>query len=375
MIDLTDFKKYKRIYFLIISVFTFLLVLRNAPSYRGIFVDVIVEPPENTRKTDFSWITVNEWFLTQVHMIKSDAILEGVKSDIGRDRIKRIVSVKRLGASNIIRISASSGDDPEKLKGLVSGIADLYLSQINKLGVPAVEQEKIAEQPQRESPVQEAEREKTLDALRKDRRKIEKEMNAAEKRRENYETGLNHLGPETNRLQEAKARVGEIDRQLIPLNRELAKLRPIYTDNWPSVSNLLIQIKMLESERQKFNTDLSVLQKVEDKRADISSKIDKEEKTTEALKNELKEINGRLARVPAEQKKPAEKPALQQKKEELTGRIISPPAENRQIIYFKLGAMVVITIILAPIIWFLIGRLLKNIYLFWIFKDRLFRKR
>jgi len=124
-----NFERLKYLYlFLVIAITTFLFVIRG-PAYE-VYTDISVSPPEKVRRTDFSWITVNEWFNSQCYIITSHAILRDVASDLSENKLKGIVSAKRLGAADIIRITASSGDKPEKLLELVSSVADLYLGSL-----------------------------------------------------------------------------------------------------------------------------------------------------------------------------------------------------------------------------------------------------
>ena len=124
----------KKVIFLLIGILSVsLFAILKAPLYE-VFVDVQVDPPEEVRRTDFSWITVGQWFTTQAHIITSYTILKDVRSEIGLNRLRRIVSAKRLGAADIIRISIRSDDNPVELEKTVNDIADLYLKRQNGIG-------------------------------------------------------------------------------------------------------------------------------------------------------------------------------------------------------------------------------------------------
>ncbi|MFA5255425.1 MAG: hypothetical protein WC419_01860, partial [Candidatus Omnitrophota bacterium] len=56
---------------------TCLIFILRGPFYESV-VDISVSPPENIRKTDFSWITVNEWFNGQIYIISSHTLLKDV---------------------------------------------------------------------------------------------------------------------------------------------------------------------------------------------------------------------------------------------------------------------------------------------------------
>ena len=130
-----DSAKYKTMYDLIIlAIILSLIVLfaiRTGPSHE-VYVDISVNPPEKARKTDFSWITVNKWFNSRVYIIMSRFILEEAKTGISKDRLRKIVSARRLGAADIIGISARSDDNITKLEEAVNGVAYLYLGQLDK---------------------------------------------------------------------------------------------------------------------------------------------------------------------------------------------------------------------------------------------------
>jgi len=361
MIDLTDFKKYKFIYLAVILSATLLIALRGAPLYREVFVDIAVEPPDSARRTDFSWITVNEWFVTQIRLITSDTILGNVKSDIKKEKLKYIVSAHRLGASNIIRISVFSDEKPERLKQLASDIAGLYLEQLNN---PAGQAGKPA------GPSQ-ADRKKTYDAIATGRSKIEEEISAADKRLRRDETELQSLTAKETRSKGVKERALEIDRMIIQLKVELTRLKASYTDGWPAVSKVRKQIDTLETERQKLGPGLDAAQALEEKIAVLAGNAATAKKDIEALRSELKETEGRLARMERE-----ETAALQTRQENLkktkgSGRIITAPTQGMQRLSAALGIRLLIAIVAGIIFWFLLKLIFKNAYLYWVWKDRI----
>ena len=362
MIDFTDFKKYKIIYLLVILLFALLFAIRDAPLYHAVFVDITVEPPESVRSRDFSWIAVNGWFITQTRLIKNDVILEGVKSDISKQKLKKIVSANRIGASNIIRISICSDEDLAKLKSLVSDIANLYLNQLDK---PGKETDRLKKADQ-------TDRKRTHDALLSDRMRIKEEIGAINKRLKDYEIELTLLGAKPIQLRTIKERIEEIDKTLVSLKTELVNLRLVYTDNWPQTSRLKNQIDTLEIERQKVDSGLPAAQKLEGEKADIISNIDKDKKDAEILQNELKATDNRLGQIEQED---AVKQQDVLKKKAPSGCIITAPTQNTQKIFPILGMRLLIATVIGVIFWFLMGLILKNAYLFWILKDRLFKKR
>ena len=363
MTDLTDFKKYKIAYLLIILFFSLLTGFLTAPSCREAFVDISVEPPENVRKTDFSWITVNEWFATQTCLIKSGTILNGVKSDLSEENLEKVVSVNRLGAANIIRISVSTDKDIETAKKLAGDIANLYLIQLNNPDKAASEVVKTNKW------VHGTGRNELLD----NRLKIEEYLTAANKRSEDYEAKLKILEAKPDQLQPIKDRIAELDRALPSLKAELASFKSADTDNLPSVVKLRNQVGIWEKEKQRLEQGLSVAQKAEDERADITGKIEKDTNDIEILQDKIREIDNELS---AQRK--TEEGAV--KKEDapkggITGnRIITPPTENTKKAVLGLGARLLAAGIIGVIFWVFVGMGLKNAYLYWVIKGRFFKR-
>lgn len=364
MIDLTDFKRYKIVYLAIILSCSMLIAFLTAPSYPGAFVDISVEPPGNVRMTDFSWITVNEWFITQACLIKGDEILDGIKTDIGKEELKRDLSVGRLGAANIIRISISSNRDIGKSKKLVGDIANLYLSQLGK--------------PDREdagtSKMNEWRRKIEHGDLTGERAKIVDEIAAADKRFNDYEAKLKQLEARPEQLQQIKIRMASLDKELVGLKAQVVSLQAVYTDNWPAVINLRNNISAKEKERQLLESNLPVAQKTEVEKTGMISEIDKEKKNIQSLQGKINEIDSLLAEreergaaVKDEEAAPSKEPA--------GNHIITAPTENKQRSGLMLGRRLLIAAIIGVVFWFFVGLIFKNAYLYWIVKDRLFTKR
>ena len=367
MIDLTDFKKYKIIYLVVILSCVLLCAYRTAPLRNEVFVDIVVEPPQNVRQTDFSWITVNEWFVTQTRLIKSDNILQDVASALGKERIKKIISANRAGASNIIRISARSGDDPELLKALVGDIANAYLDLIAK---PSKEIKEIVEPKKADQ----SDRKKILEGLRSDGAKVKGEIDVINRQIKDGETERAILDAKPSQSQEIKGRIAEIDKTILVLKIELANLKVTYTDNWPPVVSLKSRIDTLQGERQKLEGSLSAAQELDNKKADFSNRIVKYKKDAEALQEKTKAIDNRLAQAEQAGQEAVVKQEAAPKKDLPTSRIITVPTQSTQRIFPVLGIRLLIAAIIGVILWFLLGLILKNVYLFWVFKDRLFKK-
>lgn len=358
MIDITDFKKYKIIYLIGILAAALLVAFKTAPSYHEVFVDVTVEPPENMRKTDFSWITVNEWFITQTRLITSDSLLKNVKSETDKAKLRKTVSANRLGVSNIIRISVFSQGDPSRSKVLASEIADLYLRRLNK---PAAEAVKAVK----------SDRKKISDALREERRRILEEIGVINKRLMDYKIKYELLEKKPSRLREIKGRIGEIDAGTASLKLELASLRSIYADSWPSVSSVKSRIAALESEKRKLMSTLPEAQRLEDEKTDIVNKINQEREDAAVLQERLKTVAGRLEVAGQDE---AVKEEAEPEKEAPSNRIISEPAQKAQGVSVNLGIRLFAAALIGVAFWFLAGALLKNAYMLWVWKSRFFKK-
>ena len=363
MTDLTDFKKYKIAYLLIVLFFSLLVGFMTAPSCREAFVDISVEPPENVRKTDFSWITVNEWFVTQTCLIKSDTILNGVKSDLSEENLEKAISANRLGAANIIRISVSTDRDIGTAKKLAGDIANLYLAQLNNPAKAAGEVVKVNKQ------IHKKERNELLG----DRLKIEEDIAAANKRSEDYETKLRILEAKTDQFRQMEDRMAELDKSLASLKAELAGFKSADTDNLPSVAKLRNQVSIWEKEKQKLEQGLSVAQKAEDEKADIISKIAKDKRNIEILQDKISQIDDELSaqrktKEGAVKKEDASKGGIS------GNRIITPPTENKNKTALGLGVRLLAAGIVGVIFWLFVGVVLKNAYLYWVIKNRFFKR-
>jgi len=365
MVDLTDFRKYKILYLVIILFVAITAALLTAPSNREVYVDISVEPPESVRKTDFSWITVNEWFVTQACLIKSDAILGGIESDIGKEKLDKNLSVNRLGAANILRVSISTTDveDLEKNKKLLSVIADLYLRQLAKPKETAA-----ANRPAKDEMIGKIDERELAD----DRCKIESQIAAAKKRVEENESRLNLIESKPGIAQRLKTRLVEVDKTLVLFKAELVRLETIYTDKWPAIVKLREQIAIGEKERRNVARDYKVAQEAEDKLAVLINDIQTDKKNIDALQAKIQEMDNRSSSSESHEEQsliiseqPLEKAAP-------ANRIITAPTENRQTRITSLGIRLLAACCIGIIFWFFLGLVLKNAYLYWIIKNKIF---
>jgi hypothetical protein len=362
MIDITDFKKYKIIYLAFILSISLWIAFVTAPSYREVYVDVAVEPPEIARKTDFSWITVNEWFVTQTRVIKSDVILDQVKSDVDKDALEKMLIVGRVGAANIIRISMSSDADIEKSKRLVGQIADLYLKQLNK---PEMETSGPAKKDEWITKIENGD-------LTRHNLNIKEELAAADKALKDHQTQLDAIKAKPSETAEIKNSIAEIDKALVSLKADLVKLQAVYTDNWPAVVKLRKQIAAQEKEKKELEASLPVEDRIEVRKAEIEKEIAKDKEKIADINKRLDETKALIAQANMGEEVSMEATAP---KEIHANRIITSPRQNRKVLVNKLGRRLLVAFFAGIIIWALIGLLLKNAYLFWILKDRFFTKR
>lgn len=361
--DFTNFKKYRIIYLFVILSITLLIAVRIGPLYREVFVDIRIDPPDNIRKTDFSWLTVGEWFNTQARLMTSYAVLKDVKTNISKDKLRQIVSAKRIGSSDVIRLSIRWRGDVVELKNVVSDMANLYLERPDK---PDDEIKK----PEKMSGIY---YEKMYSALSGRRAEVEEKIDEINKRLKNYEIELKNIEPDSARLVETMNRVREIDGALITLRSELENLRISYTDEWSPISALKRKISVLENEKQKLDTVLESEQRAAERGKNakllIGNKINSDKKDIETLQNNLKIIDDRLQGIRQDENI---KEKIIPKKKAVKGYIITPPTEK---LSPELAIRLVIALIVGLMIWILAGYIHKNAYLFWILKGRIFNKK
>lgn len=349
--------KYKYIYlFVLIIIATAILVLKG-PLYE-VVIDISVSPPEKIRKTDFSWITVNEWFTSQTYIITSYAILKNIVSDIEIDDMKRIVRAKRLGAADIIRIHARSEEKPEKLMKLVDDIAALYLKTLNdELSKPVME----PEIDKTEKQVYDPELYKNLmDSLYSERAKIQRNIQTSSERLRYYVPELKKIEEQAAGLRNSHNRAVELDREISVLTQNLEKIRMVYTDNWPAAAELKQKIQVLTKEKEALAPEISLLQEVEGARELLIAKIKEDDKTLSDLKDALGSVDERLNQmIMAHQSAQKTDEAVSAKAEvavpstktEGYGYILNPPVVN----YLPdLGLQLIYGVTAGVLTWFLL---------------------
>lgn len=360
MVDLTDFRRYKTAYLIIVLFVSIAAAFQITPFYTEIFTDISVKPPADIRKTDFSWVTVEEWFNTQARLITSHSILGDIRSGFGEDKLREMISAKRIGASDIVRISLSSRGDEKELKRILGNISETYLAQLNETSRRS-EDVVVAAPASPESPA---------NMLWDERLRMVAEAEKIKKELKSDEAKLKPVEARLAQLKDIKARISRINNELRPMNAELEAMRKKYTDNWPAVAGLKIKADILENEKRDLAANLSAEKALEDEKAKLTEKIDGNRKTVSDIENELKKID--IQPVRAEKRPAIVKEKTKGEKEVVAGHIITPPTRK---IFPELWIRLSVCLTAGLVLWLLLGLVLKNAYLFWVLKNRIFSGR
>ena len=325
----------------------------TGPLYE-VYIDISVNPPEMIRKTDFSWITVNEWFNSQSYIITSHSTLKKVETPISISRLRKIVSAKRLGGADIIRISAKSNNRPRELENLVLGITTLYLEELNK---SVEEMQKPVKQKTAVAKI-------SLEPLREKRAEIKKEITLAKSSLDKHQAELEGLKTQAPSLKDIEGKISQITAKISPLKQKISDLRMVYAEGWHEIVELKSKIEGLEKERSAFYLRVPEAQKTENKKLELEEKIREKKQVVLACENELGQIEYKLKVAEEKVKKPvvADKaqiaPAQDEiEKEELCGYIINPPTLN---LFPELGIRIIMGGTVSVIIWFLLGIIVRK---------------
>lgn len=261
------FLKNKYFYLGISLFFCCVAFIARGPFYEA-FVDVSVSPPENIRKTDFSWITVNEWFNSQKYIITSYAILKKANVGIEEEKLKEMIFVRRVGAADIIRISVMADYRPEMLVSIADAVAKTYVSTLNR-SVVTVEGGKL--------PVEGKDLNEVISAYARDIRSLCEE-------RENIKNKLKSATDyealceaELNGSFSASGRAGEINNKVSQLDEEISRavqraniLKEQYTDNWPEIVDLNSKIDSMKNEKAKLISRIDGAVRYDEKKGMLS---------------------------------------------------------------------------------------------------------
>jgi len=323
-----SFNKNKFLYLAVLVGVASLIFALTSPLYEAI-VDISVSPPKDVRRTDFSWITVNEWFNSQAHIIRSYHVLENVEFDGNKDRLREMISAERLGAADIIRIHAKSKDDPKKLLKLVKWVAIFYLDylrgELKEADMPKKEI-KLAKKSAKEI------REKKIDVLQKNQTKLKKELGLLTRRLNRYNQELKEIEPQLKKQDNARNRISQINEKITVVQRKYNALKGVYTENWPAVSKIKRELEVLKKERDEELSayELFAADNIEDKGNSIKNNINESREKIMRLKNKLESIDISLNRLEASPKKEVSV----KKKKNVSGKIkgsgfiINPPTVN-----------------------------------------------
>ncbi|MFH1593201.1 MAG: hypothetical protein ABID09_00715 [Candidatus Omnitrophota bacterium] len=349
MIDVIYFHKFKYPYLILLLVFFSFLALEAGPLHE-VYIDISVSIPKEVRKTDFSWITVNEWFNGQVRLIESHSVLQHVKTGIGEEALKGLLFVKRLDAVDVIRVSIHSDDDPHILGETLNKIGTVYLESLRGiLGKGKALSEPIETV---DTDASRASYENTLADLKAEGVKIENDIKGAQ---QNLNSLKNEVAPleaierDSKKIESEIARVGNT---LSPLNEKLANLLSVYTENWPTVVELKQKMEPLETEKARLEDELAVARAAYENIDALRRSIGEAEAVIRDLQNQERAIRIRLA--DHIKKEPKIEPKIAIDKEETSyGAIITPPTRK---ILFQAVVRALIGALLGFAIWFAISK-------------------
>ncbi|MBN1353592.1 MAG: hypothetical protein JW994_02840 [Candidatus Omnitrophica bacterium] len=291
MITLKKLRKYKTLLYILVMGAAAFWALLSGPIFEA-YIDISVFPPQDVRATDFSWITVNEWFSSQAYIITSYTVIKNIKSIINPNKFKGAISAKRIGGADIIRISARSNNSPFELTELVGDIADSYLNLLNK-GMIGKKIRRLAKENEND--------ERKLNNLTTSgmRAKIAGNINAITASIEESMLNLEHVKSRLAEIENAETRIRLLDEYIQRLNSELSKLRLVYADGWPEVAKVKQNLIVAEKERNELYASITDEHKYREEKSGIESKIAQYKEMLLNLQNELKEIDKDMALKPA----------------------------------------------------------------------------
>ena len=328
-----DISKHKALFYgITVGIFS-LLCIATGPLYE-VYVDIGVTPPQNIRRTDFSWITVNEWFTTQTCIITSYNTLKDVESNIGVAKLRDIISAHRLDSADIIRISARSEHDPFAIQEVIAKISSVYLKRLN--GTDEVkpfpgEAEKMNSP---EEFLKESRGE--LATLQAGRGQIEEKVDAERYKLTLLEKELSAIENSQPNIKELRGRIAALDGQIAAMTQRYSSLKTTYADDWPEVSKLKAGIAALQNDREGYSRALAdgllAAASTQGRKNQLNSDIKDSRQTLGALKQEMSAINDKIGEIirPAgkSKKKETVKEEAVPQEERMQGYILNPPTIN-----------------------------------------------
>lgn len=359
-----DFDKHRpTLYGIIVGLFS-LLCAATGPLYE-VYVDISVSPAQNIRRTDFSWITVNEWFTTQAYLIKSHNILKDVKSPISEKRLMEIISVRRLDSADIIRISARPDKDPLELQNAIAEIAAVYLSKLNSTGeieqlTEKVRKEKglesLPEAPQEEP---QSELQDELLQLHAERGHVEDSIDETKSKLTINEKALNAIADNQLKVKSLKTRVAGLEGQIASMTQKYTSLRSTYTDDWPEVSRLKASIAALEMKKKEYDQELTaelvIAKEIENKKNRVRNQAKATRDELGRLRKDMASIDSRINEInkssaEAENKETVVKEQAIPREEQTRGYILNPPTVN---FLPELWARLIAGVLFGSLFWYI----------------------
>jgi tyrosine-protein kinase Etk/Wzc len=188
----------------------------------GLLTEWIVFNPADVMESETKAITgypVMKNVVFKLGLAKEDSPLEEINNEVSK--LQGSIETERLGATNMIRITATS-DDANKAMELVNAVAQVY--------------------------IEENLREKAKQA-RQARQFIEDQLSTLEERLNKAEERLKEFGNEVKNIRLADP----IEKKLVDLEFELAELLQKYTEKHPRVMQLKAQIEGMEKQTKGFS--------------------------------------------------------------------------------------------------------------------------
>ncbi|MFA5008528.1 MAG: hypothetical protein WC546_04845 [Candidatus Omnitrophota bacterium] len=328
------FKKHKFLYLLAILLLTCAFSIFTGPIFE-VYLDLRVSPPNDVRHTDFSWITVNEWFETQARVITSYKNIKQAAGDLGEEKLKQLVTAKRLDSADIIRVSAKGRESSSILEKAVTSVADAYLKSYNaSLGLS---DNNSKEQPKKGKSLSvEPDYKQELQDIYKGRKRLQLEMERTRIRVQEHENELKEINDDYSRANSLEATIAKVNNQLAELNQKLVALTKIYAEGWPEVIKIKEQITAQEDQRRQYSQELTAerakIVKGQNEKSNLKMLIKSDADAIFSLKKELEQVNDRADRLEEhlqylQKDIPIESLAIT-KEETLQAYIINPPTIN-----------------------------------------------
>ena len=328
-----DISKHKALFYGITVGLFSLACIATGPLYE-VYVDIGVSPPQNIRRTDFSWITVNEWFTTQTCIITSYNTLKDVESNIGVAKLRDIISARRLDSADIIRISARSEADPFAMQEVIAKITSAYLKRLN--GTDAVKP--LPDEAEKINGPEEFLKEdrEELGALQANRGRIEEKIDAEKSKLTMLEKELSAIENSQPNIKELRSRIAALNGQIAVMTQKYSSLKTTYADAWPEVSKLKAEIVALQKEREGYSQVLAdgllTAASTQGRKNQLNSDIGDSRQTLGALRQEIASIDDRIGVIihPAGKSKNKEivKEEAIPQEERMQGYVLNPPTIN-----------------------------------------------